>query len=307
MISETLFITLFLGALMAAFPLFLAGFGEMLSEEAGVLNLGIEGMMLAGAFASFFLVHETHSYALGFLGGASVSLLLALIMIFFCIWLNVNQVVVGLALTFAVQGLTSLLHHIHFARVYPRLEPIETFSIPLLSHLPFVGKLFQISLFTLLCLCFLYFFVFFYKKSILKRQLMAAGSNPKALDAFGTNVFLLRSGIVLFNGVLAGLAGAYMALLGAGLFVPNMTNGTGFIAIILAMLAQGRVLWLILGAFLFGISLSINTILQLLGATVSSDITHMLPFVLIMIVLVLFRRHTATPKALGQPYTRSQR
>ncbi len=307
MINETLLITLFLGALMAAFPLFLAGFGEMLSEQAGVLNLGIEGMMLAGACLSFYVVYETQNYALGFLAGAAIGMVLAFVMAVFCVFFAVDQVVTGLALTFVVQGITSLLHHVHFATTYPRLEPIEGVNLPLLSQLPFVGRLFHISAFTLLCVCILSVFIWFYGKSTLKRHLIAAGSNPKALDVFGTSVFAVRSGIVLYSGAMAGLAGAYMSLVGAGIFVPNMVNGVGFIAVVVAMLAHGKVLWLFLGALLFGASLSINTSLQLFGATLSTDIIHMLPFVLIMLVLVLFRRHVAFPTFLGKPYIRSQR
>ncbi len=307
MINETFFVTLLLGALTAAFPLFLAGFGEMLSEEAGVLNLGLEGKMLAGAFLSFYLVHETQSYTLGFIGGAAAGVLLAFIVVIFCVRRAVDQVVLGLALTFIAQGATSLAHHIHFAKIYPRLTPMENFNIPFLSDIPFVGALFRISAFTCLCVFFFGLFLWFYRKSNLKRQVIAAGSNPKALDVFGTNVFAVRTTMVLFTGAMAGLAGAYMVLVGTGIFVPYMTNGAGFIAIALAMLAHGKVLWLMLGALVFGVSLSINIALQLLGITISADITHMLPFILTMLVLVLFRRHVAFPKALGQPYIRTQR
>ncbi len=307
MINETFFITLLLGTLMAAFPLFLAGFGEMLSEQAGVLNLGLEGMMLAGACSGFYFVYETQSYTLGFLGGATAGVLLAIIMVVFCVWYAVDQVVIGLSLTFVMQGITALFHHVYFAKTYPRLEPMEVFNIPFLAELPFVGALFQISPFTLLCVCGLTIFIYFYRQSVCKRQLIAAGSNPKALDVFGTNVFVLRTTIVIFAGIMAGLGGAYMAILSAGIFVPNMINGTGFMAVVLAMLAHGKVLWLFLATLLFGISLSINTTLQLLGVTLSTDVTHMLPFILIMIVLVLFRRHVAFPKALGKPYVRAKR
>ncbi len=307
MINETLLATFLLSTFMAALPLFLAGFGEMLSEQAGILNLGLEGMMLAGACSAFYVVYETQNYALGFLGGASAGLLLAIIIVIFCVWYAVEQVVIGLSLTFIVQGITALFHHVYFAKTYPRLDPVEVFSIPFLSQLPFVGRLFHISAFTLLCVCGLIIFIYFYKGSILKRQLVAAGSNPRALDVFGTNVFVLRTAIVLFAGTMAGLGGAYMAILSAGIFVPYMTNGTGFIAIVLAMLASGRTIWLFLGALVFGVSLSINTSLQLLGITLSIDMTHMLPFILIMIVLTLFRRHVAFPQVLGKPYVRKKR
>ena len=116
-----------------------------------------------------------------------------------------------------------------------------------------------------------------------------------------------RGWAVLATGFLAGVGGAYMANIGAGLFVPFMTNGAGFIGIVLAMLARGRPLWVLLGAALFGISLALTTALQVAGVNVPTDVVQMLPFAMVMLVLVIFARHSVLPPALGIPYVRGER
>jgi ABC-type uncharacterized transport system permease subunit len=120
-------------------------------------------------------------------------------------------------------------------------------------------------------------------------------------------VIRTRSFAVLFTGFLAGLGGAYMAIVGAGLFVPFMTGGAGFIGIVLAMLARGRPVWVLVGAVLFGVSLSMTTALQVAGLNVPTDVVQMLPFAVVMAVLVIFARHSMLPPALGLPYVRGER
>jgi simple sugar transport system permease protein len=112
---------------------------------------------------------------------------------------------------------------------------------------------------------------------------------------------------VLATGLLAGIGGAYMADVGAGLFVPFMTNGAGFIAIVLAMLARGRPVWVLLGAILFGVSLSLTTALQVAGLNIPTDVVQMLPFAMVIVVLIVFARHSVLPPALGLPYVRGER
>ena len=138
-------------------------------------------------------------------------------------------------------------------------------------------------------------------------NLQAAGDKPEALDAAGVGVAATRTWSVLFTGLMAGFGGAYMAMIGAGIFVPFMTGGAGFIAIVLAMMARGRPLWVLIGAFLFGASLSLTTALQVGGANVPTDVVQMLPFLMVMAVLVLFARRAGLPAALGLPYARGQR
>lgn len=275
------------GIVIASIPLLLASFGEMFSQEAGMLNLGIEGIMLAGAFTAFYIAFIYQSLQLAFLGAAFVGILLSLFIAFCYIKLMINQVIVGVSITFAMQGLTALLHKTSFSSSYPRLEKVQGFSIPYFSEIPYIGQAFfgqpHFVFFSILCICFI---SFFYNKSILKLHVKALGFNQKALEVSGVNSNILRIFILLFTGLMASQAGAYLSVIASGVFVPFMTNGTGFIAIVLAMLAKGRTIWLFLSSFLFGICLSFGTILQLMGSSLSTDFLYMLPFLSILFLLV---------------------
>jgi simple sugar transport system permease protein len=138
-------------------------------------------------------------------------------------------------------------------------------------------------------------------------NLRAAGEKPRALDAAGVNVTNTRSWAVLASGALSGLGGAYLAVVASGVFVPYMTNGLGFIAIVVAMLARGRPGWVFAGSFIFGICLSIATALQIVGIDVPTDLVYMLPFVAVMVALVAFARRAYLPAALATPYRRDGR
>jgi simple sugar transport system permease protein len=138
-------------------------------------------------------------------------------------------------------------------------------------------------------------------------SLRAAGETPAALDAAGVDVTRTRAAAVVVCGGLAGIGGAYLAIVGAGSFTPMMTQGAGFMAIVLAMLARGKVLWVIAMSFLFGVSLSISTALQLAGISISTDVVQMLPYITVIVVLILFARRSYLPSALAVPYLRGER
>src|SRR5688500_15509786 len=126
LLNQAFLTTLLFGAVTAGVPLLLAGLGEQISEKAGVLNIGIEGMMLLGAYCGFLVAYNTGSIWLGFLGGAGGGLVLAAAMAFLCVRLGLNQIVIGIALTLGADGLTALLHHFQFSQTYPRLPAVET-------------------------------------------------------------------------------------------------------------------------------------------------------------------------------------
>jgi ABC-type uncharacterized transport system permease subunit len=138
-------------------------------------------------------------------------------------------------------------------------------------------------------------------------NLRAAGERPDSLDAAGVSVVRVRTLAELAAGALAGIGGAYLAIVAAGTFVPFVTNGAGFIAIVIAMLARGRPFWTVLGALLFGMSLSLATTLQLAGINIPTSFVFMLPFISVIVVLVLFARQSRLPSALGLPYHRGSR
>jgi len=308
LVTDAFLSTLIFGAVTAGVPLLLAGLGEQISEKAGILNIGIEGMMLAGAYGGFVAAYILDSFALGFIAGAIAGMALAALMAMFCVRLSLNQIVVGIALTLAAEGITALLHFFQFSRTYPRLPKAPVIAIPGLDNIPIIGPgLFRHNVIVYLAAFLVAALAWLFRKTYVGLNLEAAGNKPAALDAAGIDVVATRTVAVLTTGSLAGLGGAYMAEVGAGLFVPYMTNGAGFIAIVLAMLARGRPLWVLLGALLFGASLSLTTALQVAGIDVPTDVVQMLPFAMVILVLVIFGRNSMLPPALGLPYVRGER
>ena len=304
-LTATILSALIAGTVVTGVPLLLAALGEQVSQTAGVLNIGVEGMMLAGAFGGFAGAYYAGSIAVGFVAGGLTGLLITLPMIGLCAVRGVNQIAVGIALTIGTQGLTALLHHVLFARTYPRLPDIDGSAIPLLSDLPIVGAaLFDRHPIVYAALVLIPALVWLYRSSHVGLNLRTAGDSPAALDAAGVSVHATRAWATAVTGLLAGLGGAYMAIVGAGLFVPFMTGGAGFIAIVLAMLARGRPVWVLVGAAVYGASLSATTALQIVGVTVPTDLIQMLPFVAVLAMLVALARRTGLPAALGQPYER---
>ena len=306
--TQAFLVALLYGAVTAGVPLLLAGLGEQMSEKAGVLNIGIEGMMLFGAYTAFLAAWHTGSFWLGFLAGGVGGGAVACIVMVLCIRRGLNQIVIGIAVTLGFQGLTSLLHFVQFSRTYPRLAAAPVLVLPGLSRIPILGKgLFSHSALVYASVLLVGVLTWVYRATYLGLSLEAAGNKPSALDAAGVDVIRTRSLAVLTTGFLSGLGGAYMTIVGAGLFVPFMTGGAGFMGIVLAMLARGRPVWVLVGAALFGASLAMTTALQLAGLNVPTDVVQMLPFAVVMVVLVIFARHSMLPPALGLPYVRGER
>ncbi len=308
LLTEAFIASLVFGAVTAGIPLVLAGLGEQISEKAGVLNIGLEGMMLVGAYGGFSVAFLTGSFTLGFIAGGVAGLAVASLMALFCVVLRMNQIVIGIAITLGAEGLTALLHHFQFSRSYPRLSKVETLPIPGLGDLPFVGgAIFDRNPLVYLAVLLGFALIWVFRGSQFGLNLQAAGDRPAALDAAGVSVLWTRVAAVLITGFLGGLGGAYLSMVGAGLFLPFMTGGAGFIAIVLAMLARGHPLWVLVGAFLFGTSLAMTTALQVAGVNVPTDVIQMLPFAMVIVVLVVFARHSYLPPALGIPYHRGER
>lgn len=308
LLTEAFLTALLTGAITAGIPLLLAGLGEQMSEKAGVLNVGIEGMMLAGAYAGFATAFACGALWPGFVAGAGAGLLAAGLMAFFAVRLGLSQIVIGIAITLLAEGLTALFHTLQFARTYPRLPAAEPLALPGLSALPVVGPaLFDRPPMVYVALLLVAVMAGLYRRTHLGLALKAAGDAPAALDVAGVDVGRLRMFAVLGTGLFAGLGGAFMAEIGAGVFVPFMTNGAGFIGIVLAMLARGRPLLVAAGAMLFGACLAMTTALQVAGIDIPVDVIQMLPFAAVMAVLIAFGRRSRLPAALGIAYHRGER
>jgi ABC-type uncharacterized transport system permease subunit len=302
------------GGLLAGVPLMFTALGETISERAGVLNIGLEGMMLLGAYVGFLGAHYGNSVWLGYLAGIAAGMLASVFMVVLCVWLGLDQIVVGIAITLAGEGITSVLHGAQFGESEPRLGATPTVAIPLLDRIPILGQeihgqkpLFQQPLIVYLGFALVAVVAWTFRSTNIGLNLRAAGEKPEALDAAGVSVLATRSYAALSTGALAGLGGAYLSTGVAGVFTPFLTQGQGFMAIVVAMLARGKPLWVIIGSFLFGISISLISSLQLVGINISTDVGHMLPFLAIIVALILFARRSYLPPALALPYVRGQR
>ncbi|HEY4277345.1 MAG TPA: ABC transporter permease [Conexibacter sp.] len=306
--TEPVLTALVAGAVLAMMPIMLAALGESISEQAGVLNVGLEGMMLFGAYAGFNGAYYLHSSWLGLLAGGIGGMLSSLVMVVLCVRMRLDQIVVGVALFLFAEGVTSLLHGAQFGSEYPRIDEIGEVKVPLLSKIPVVGEsLFHTHPVVYLAVALVFAVRWMLKRTSLGLSLRAAGEAPAALDAAGVDVTRTRTLAVLACGMLAGIGGGYLSIIAAGTFTPLMTQGAGFIAIVLAMLARGKVLWVIALAFLFGVSLSISTALQLAGIDISTDVIQLLPYATVIVVLVAFARRSYLPSALALPYFRGER
>lgn len=303
------FLTALIGAaLLSAVPLLFAALGESIAEQAGILNVGIEGFMLIGAFAGFIATLYTGDLWLGLAAGGLAGLLLSSVVALFCVRLGLDQIVVGIGVVLVVEGATSLLHTTWYGRTFPRLDAAPKLAIPVLSDIPILGgSIFSQPLPVYVGLIFVAIIGWALRRTTLGLEIRAAGERPDSLDAAGVSVVRTRTLAELACGALAGIGGAYLAIVSAGTFVPMLTNGTGFIAIVIAMIARGRPWWVAGGALLFGLSLSLTTALQLIGVDIPIDVVQMLPFVAVIAVLVLFARNTHLPSSLGLPYLRGSR
>jgi general nucleoside transport system permease protein len=306
--TETFLTALVAGGVLAAMPLLFAGLGEMVSEQAGVLNVGLEGMMLAGAYGGFVVALEAESTWLGLGGGMVVGGLVSLIMVLLCVRMKLDQIVIGIGIVLVAEGITSLLFDARYAASRPRLPAASEWAVPGLSEIPVLGE----SIFTQHPIVFIGVALVIAVHYILRRtsaglSLRAAGEKPAALDAAGVSVDRTRTWATIVAGLGAGLGGAYLSVIAAGTFTPFMTQGQGFIAIVIAMLARGTAPWTIVGSLLFGMSLSVATALQLIGVEISTDYVQMLPFIAVIVVLVLFARRSYLPSALAIPYFRGER
>ena len=293
-------------ALSAAVPLLLASTGELVTERAGVLNLGLEGMMLLGALSSFVTVSLGGSVAVGVLVGMLCGSLAAWIFGLMTISLQANQVAAGLSLTILGTGLTSALGR-PFAgsSVDTGLVPAP---IPLLRDLPVLGEsLFSLNVLAYVSLILIAAVGWTLHKSRLGLQIKAVGESPAIARSLGLSVNRIRYGAVLFGGALSGLAGSYYALAQFKMWQDNLTSGNGWIALALVVFATWRVLRLAAGALLFGGVTALGLYFQAINVNVSLFALASLPYVATVTVLVVLsfdpaqiRRHS--PAWLGKPY-----
>jgi ABC-type uncharacterized transport system permease subunit len=283
---------------VAATPLIYAALGELIVEKSGVLNLGVEGMMLVGAVAGFAVSLYTGSATLAFIAAAVAGTLLSLIFAFLTLSVLTNQVATGLALTLFGIGLSAFAGHDFAGSPIPGLKPI---SIPVLSDIPVIGSLlFHYDIMVYLSLVLYAGVQWFLSRTHAGLKMRAVGESPAVAHAIGHPVILIRYLAVMFGGATAGIAGAYLSTVQTPMWVEGMTAGKGWIALALVVFGTWKPLRVILGAYLFGGVTVMQLYAQGFGFSIPSEFLSMLPYVATVVVLVLICRNPKTI-LLNQP------
>jgi len=291
--------------MVAATPILLAATGEMVAEKSGVLNLGVEGMMIMGAIAGFSAAVLTGSPVIGFLAAAAAGAVMALLFAFLTLWLLSNQVATGLALTLFGLGLSALL-----GQGMQGVKPPATAKLPFgaLAELPVVGPIvFGHDWVVYLSLILVVAVRWYLGRARGGLILRAVGENPDAAHALGYPVVRVRVMALAFGGALAGLGGAYLSLVRVPQWTEGMTAGAGWIALAIVVFASWKAERVLLGAYLFGGITVLQLRLQAAGVAIPVQILSMAPYLVTIIVLVAMsaRRgaaRLAAPAALGRPF-----
>ncbi len=291
----------------ASTPILLAGLGELVVEKSGVLNLGVEGMMITGAITGFMAAVATGSPTLGFLGGAAGGAVLSLIFGVLTQGLMSNQVATGLALTLFGLGLSALLGQ-GFVGLKPPVTP--ELHIPVLSEIPVLGPmLFEhdgMVYFSLFALAAVWAFLRHSRPGLILR---AVGENHAAAHALGYKVTRIRIFAIVFGGAMAGLGGAYLSLVRVPQWTEGMTAGAGWIALALVVFAAWRPVPLLIGAYLFGGITVLQLNMQAAGVNVPVELLSMSPYLVTILVLVVMSAAGAAagaPGSLGRAFHASR-
>ncbi len=285
--------------MVAATPLLLAAIGELVAEKAGVLNLGVEGMMIVGAISGFAISVETGSPLLGFCAAAVGGAVLSLLFVILTQYALANQVASGLALTLFGLGISSLM-----GQSYVGLKPPSTgeIHIPLLSDIPVIGPiLFQhdpILYFGIALVAIVWALLKYSRVGLILR---AVGENHDAAHALGYKVVRVRTLAILFGGACAGLGGAYISLIRVPQWTEGMTAGVGWIALALVVFASWKPWRALIGAYLFGGITVLQLNLQAAGVAIPVEYLAMSPYIITILVLVILSADkSSAPASLGR-------
>lgn len=309
LLQPVVLIGILTGAIRFATPYLYASLGEMFAQRSGVLNLGVDGIMLMGAFAGFFVALHAPGPGglwLGLLVAAIVGLLMGLLMSVISVTLKAEQGISGIGLYIFGLGLSSLLFRVTVGTV-KTVEGFKPFSIPLLGDIPVVGEiLFRNSVVVYGAFLLVPITWFILEKTTWGLKIRAVGQNPAAADTLGVNINRVRYVCVCLGGALAGIAGASMSLSLVNLFQDNLTAGLGFIAVALVYFGGWRPAGILIGALLFSAINSLQLFMQVVKVPISSDVANMLPYIITIVALMFPINRARQPAALNKPFERGE-
>ncbi|MGD8263098.1 MAG: ABC transporter permease [Desulfobacterales bacterium] len=310
-IFDVAFVSGLIGATMRmATPIIFATLGEILAERSGVLNLGIEGIMLMGAMTGFLVTFTSGSIWFGVLAAAIVGMLLGLLMAFLAVHLGLSQHVSGLGITLFATGLSMFIYRLHFGSptVPPIIEPFRQIAIPVLSKIPVIGE----GLFTQYSLTYIAWIlipvisILLYKTKI-GLKIRTVGENPVVADTVGVNVNLTRTLCLVGGGALMGIGGSFLTLAHQNMFLIDVIGGRGWVAIAMVIFGNWNPFKGALGALIFGFLDGLQLRLQGMGIAISFHVYLMIPYLLTIVALIGVSRRAAVPASLLKPYRREER
>ena len=300
------------GAISFATPYLYGAIGEMFAQRSGVVNLGVDGIMLVGAYAGFFVVLNTSATLgttglwLGLVAAAIAGLLMGLLMSVVSVTLKAEQGISGIGLYMFGLGLSSLLFRVTIGTV-KTVDGFKPVPIPILSSIPIIGPaLFNQSIVVYAAFLLVPLAWYILERTTWGLKIKAVGQSPAAADSLGVSVNRVRYVCVCLGGILAGLAGASMSLATVKLFQDNLTAGLGFIAVALVYFGGWRPLGILIGALLFSTIASLQNFMQVLNVGISPDLAVMLPYLVTIVALMFPINRARQPAALNKPFERGE-
>ena len=303
-LSVSFLVSLLASTVRLATPILLPALGQLYTQRAGILNLGVEGTMTMGAVSGFAAAYMSGSLWIGLFTGILVGVLWSLIMAWLSVTMRANQVIAGTALNILGGGAAVYLYRVIFGiqSLPPQVTPFSTVNVPVLSSIPVIGPIFfQHNILVYLSFLMAVVTWFVLEKTTFGLKIKAVGENPKAADSKGISVAKTRYAAVLIGGAYAGAAGAF------NLFTEDIISGRGYIAVAVVIFARFMPFRAIGGALLFGFATALQMRLQALGINVANQLMLMLPYILVILALVTASRKAEFPSAYTVPYSRMER
>ena len=303
-------VSLLASTIRLATPIMVPALGQLYTQRAGILNLGVEGNMLMGAVAGFAAAYLSGSLWLGLLAGMVTGVLWSAIMAWLSITMKANQVIAGLGMNILAGGLAAYCYRVIFGvqSLPPSVVCFQSVHIPVLSDIPVLGPIFfQHNLLVYLSFLLVPITWFILEKTVFGLKIKAVGEHPRAADSKGISVAGIRYASVLIGGLYAGAAGAFMTIAYLNSFTEAVISGRGYIAVAVVIFARFlsvRTMW---GALLFGFASALQMRLQALGVDVANQIMLMLPYVMTIIALIFASNKAEFPSAYTLPYSRMER
>ncbi|MBP1693592.1 MAG: uptake transporter, permease protein [Chloroflexi bacterium] len=306
LISVAVLVGIITSGIRLATPYLYASIGEMFGQLSGIYNLGVDGIMLLGAFFGFYLTYQTGNPWLGLLAAVLVGGLMGLAMAFISVTMKAEQGISGIGLYLFGLGVSDLL----FEQTLGSIKTVSGFQpvhIPVLSDLPIIGPIFfsqNILVYGAFALVPISWFIL--NKTTWGLKLKSVGQNPAAADAMGVSVSTVRYIAEIVGGILAGVAGASLSIALLNVFQQNLTFGMGFIAVALVYFGGWAPGGILVGSLLFSLVNAFQLWIQVKGVAISPDFANMLPYILTILALIFAVRKVNQPAALSKPFERGE-